>query len=274
MSRNTHLPILPTPGMTDPRFTRLRFHAQDPANGTPAAPVAPALVAPAVPVAPAAPVAPAVDPAATVPPAPVPAAVPAPPAGAPAVGEGETGALDALPTWAQAELRKLRTENQTTRTARTAAETQQAALVTALQTAGLIAVDEATPDPAALAATAQEAKNEARAARVELAAYKVAGPLGADPAELLDRRSVSTELDKLDPTAADFDAQVAAVVKKAITDNPRLLAQAPVAGASSPQHPGGTGELVDIDAQIAAAEKAGNHQLAISLKLSKQRAGG
>jgi len=38
MHARTRLPILPTPGLDHPRFTRLRFHAQDPANGTPGTP--------------------------------------------------------------------------------------------------------------------------------------------------------------------------------------------------------------------------------------------
>jgi hypothetical protein len=48
MHARTRLPILATPGM-DPRFTRLRFHSQDPANGTPGVPAggAPAGGAPA-----------------------------------------------------------------------------------------------------------------------------------------------------------------------------------------------------------------------------------
>lgn len=47
-ARTRRLPILATPGM-DPRFTRLRFHSQDPANGTPGVPAggAPAGGAPA-----------------------------------------------------------------------------------------------------------------------------------------------------------------------------------------------------------------------------------
>lgn len=239
-----------------------------PAPVVPAAPaVAP--VAPVVPAAPAAPVAPVVDPGAATPPAPAPAAAP----GAPA-DPATPPAANALPTDVpalHAMIAGLRQENGNARTkAKTDAadEARQELAQTIGKALGLVQ-DDTPPDPAALAATAQAAVANANAAKVELAAYKAAGKHGADPVELLERRSIVTSLEALDPAAADFATQVDALVKKAVTDNPRLLAQAPVAGASSPQHPGGTGELVDIDAQIAAATAAGDSRLAIALKRRK-----
>lgn len=233
------------------------------------APAAPAAPAPVAPAAPAAPAAPSVDPGATNPP--VPAANPPAP-GAPA--EPAAPAEDSPwsdPVKAEAEIKRLRREsgNARTQAKQTAADEARQELAQTVGKALGLVQDETPPDPAALATAAQEATNRANQATVELAAYKAAGAVGANPAELLDRRSVASQLDNLDPTAEDFDAQVAAVVKKAVTDNPQLLAQAPVAGASSTDHAGGSGEVADLDAQIATAEKAGDHRLAIALKRRK-----
>lgn len=233
----------------------------------PAVPATPAAPAPA-PAAPAAPVAPVVDPSAATPPAPA-ATPPAP--GAPAAPAAPAEDLWSDPVKAKAEIERLRKENGNDRT-KAKTDAADAARKEMAQTIGKalgLVQDDTPPDPAALAATAQAAVAKANAATVELAVFKVAGKHGADPAELLERRSIVAQLEALDPAAADFNTQVDALVKKAVTDNPRLLAQAPVAGASSPQHPGGTGELVDIDAQIAAATAAGDAKLAIALKRRK-----
>lgn len=269
MSRFTPLPILPTPGLDHPRLTRLRFMTADAgAAGTAGAPAAPA--------ASAAPAAPVVDPAASGSTAPAtaptpadPAAASAPQAGAPAAGDGLPNDVDALKAMV-ADLRKENGKDRTTAKTAAADQARQELAQTIGKALGLVQ-DDTPPDPAQLATTAQEAVARANAAEVELAAYKAAGTHGANPVELLDRRSVTTQLDKLDPTADDFATQVDAIVKKAVTDNPQLLAQAPAAGASSTDRAGGTGELADLDAQIAAAEKAGDHRRAIQLKRQKAR---
>lgn len=236
MPSTTALPILPTPGLNHPRLARLRFMTADAgAAATPgAAPAAPA---------PAAPAAPVVDPAASGSTPPAPAADPAPQAGQ---EPPTTDSPWSDPVKAQAEIERLRRENAAARTnAKTAAadEARQELAQTIGKALGLVKDDTTAPDPAALATAAQEAANEARAAKVELAAFKAASMHGANPVELLDRRSVTNQLDKLDPTADDFATQVDAIVKKAVTDNPQLLVQAPVAGSSSTDHAGGSGEV-------------------------------
>lgn len=237
MSRFTRLPILATPGLTDPRFTRLRFMTADAgAAGTAGAATGDAGTA-----------ATAVDSAA---------------AGTTSTGTGDDAGsqadqgADADSPWndpvkARAEIERLRRENGADRTNAKATAAQEArdAVVQEIAVALGLAKDETPPDPAALAAAAQEAqaetqglRDENKSLKTELAAFRAAVSLGANAVELLDRRSVTTQLDKLDPTADDYDAQVAAVVKKAVTDNPQLLVQAPVAGASSTDHAGGSGE--------------------------------
>ena len=247
MSRNTHLPILPTPGMTDPRFTRLRFMTADAgAAGTAGATDTSGADA-----------ANAADSGAA--------------AGADAGSTTDTGsqadqagAADASDSpWsnedtAKAEIEKLRRENAAARTkakADAAQEARDAVVQEFGKALGFIKDGDDTPDPAALATAAQEATETARTAQVELAVYKAAGPLGADPDELLERRSIVAGLTKLDPTADDFPDQVKALIKKAVTDNPKLLAQAQAAGASSPDHAGGSGEASTDDDSVEAFRK-------------------
>lgn len=204
--------------------------------------ITPAPAAPAAPEpAPAAPAAPVVDPAAPSSTPPAPAADPAPQAGQEPPADDNPWSD---PVKAKAEIERLRRENAADRTnAKTAAADQaRQELAQSIGKALGLVQDDTPPDPAQLATTAQEAVERANRAEVELAAYKAAGKHGANPVELLDRRSVASQLDKLDPAADDFAAQVDAIVKKAVTDNPQLLVQAPAAGPSSSDHPGGSGE--------------------------------
>lgn len=245
MSRYTsRLPILPTPGMDHPRWTRLRFHAADPANGTPG--VAPAAPAPAAPAAPAAPV---VDPGAA--PAPTPAA-PAPqpaPTGDLGAAEGQSliDLIKADPEKAEKEIRRLRGESAESRTTRdAAAEAARIAVVQDIGKALGLVKDDATTDPAALTAAAQEATTKAREAQVELAVYKAAGiaETKADPAALLDSRAFLASVRDLDPSAADFQTKVNAAIKAAVEANPKLAAQeaAPTPPRRTAIDTGGTGE--------------------------------
>lgn len=257
----THLPILPTPGLDHPRYSRLRFHSQDPANGTPG-------VAPAAPAA-GAPVATVVDPAATAPAATPP--VPTPPApGAPAATDPATPP-NALPTDVaslQAMIGTLRQENGKDRTQakETAAQEARAALAQDIGKALGIIPGDAAPDPAALTAAAQEATARANAATVELAVYRSASnpqaETKADPVALLDSRAFLAKVQDLDPTAADFQATLDAAIKAAVTENPKLAAQA--AAPASPRrtavgNTSGTGERLgtaqptSLNAAVAAA---------------------
>lgn len=83
-------------------------------------------------------------------------------------------------------------------------------------------------DPAKLAEQAtserDQALSEARRLRVELAAHQAAHKGGADPARLLDSRSVATQLEALDPTDAKFGEQLDAVIAAAVEANPLLRA--------------------------------------------------
>ncbi|MFH8345019.1 hypothetical protein [Streptomyces sp. NPDC018045] len=86
-------------------------------------------------------------------------------------------------------------------------------------------------DPARLAEQAaaerDQARAEARQLRVELAAHQAAHTAGADPARLLDSRTVEKQLADLDPTDAKFGDQLAEVIKTALEASPHLRAAAP-----------------------------------------------
>lgn len=60
-----------------------------------------------------------------------------------------------------------------------------------------------------------------------------------------------------------------AAIKKAVAKLAKALPQAPAAAGADFQGAGGAGAPPNIDQQIADAEKAGNHALAISLKRRK-----
>ncbi|MFF5568091.1 hypothetical protein ACFY7Z_25670 [Streptomyces sp. NPDC012623] len=84
-------------------------------------------------------------------------------------------------------------------------------------------------DPAKLAehtATERDAAlAEARRLRVELAAHHAAHKAGADPARLLDSRSVATQLESLDPSDAKFAERLDSMIAVAVETNPLLRAE-------------------------------------------------
>jgi hypothetical protein len=81
-------------------------------------------------------------------------------------------------------------------------------------------------DPAKLAEQAtserDQALAEARRLRVELAAHQAAHKNGADPARLLDSRTVAAQLEALDPTDAKFGEKLDALIAAAVETNPLL----------------------------------------------------
>ncbi|MFI9203328.1 hypothetical protein [Streptomyces sp. NPDC053048] len=90
-------------------------------------------------------------------------------------------------------------------------------------------------DPAKLAEQAaaerDQARAEARQLRIELAAHQAAHVAGADPARLLDSRTVEKQLAALDPDGPKFAEQLAAVIASAVEASPHLRAEtAPPAG--------------------------------------------
>ncbi len=119
-----------------------------------------------------------------------------------------------------------------------AAEDAQAAMVQQIGKAlGLIKdeKDKPTADQLTEQLTAQQ--EAAKAAQTQLAVYRASGKL-ADPDMLLDSSSFLASLKDVDIT--DTKA-VQGAVKAFVTDHPKF-APTQVAGASTVEHPGGTGE--------------------------------
>lgn len=163
----------------------------------------------------------------------------------------EATGLDALPeSWAN-EIKRLRAENASDRTEakKKAAQDATDALTKKLGKAlGLIEGDEA-PKPEDVIArltaerdeTAQRESATAKQLRelIERDALREAAKTHAgDFGSLTDSKKLSAAIEALDHTADDYAAQVDAAVKAAITNDPKLKAQAATT-ASSVEH-GGT----------------------------------
>ncbi|WP_131104034.1 hypothetical protein [Ornithinimicrobium sufpigmenti] len=157
--------------------------------------------------------------------------------------KGDDDSPWADPDKAKAEIERLRRENAKKRVdPKEAAKTARDEVVQELGKAlGLIKDGDDAPDPTELTQQVQAAQAAAREAAVELAVFKVAGKHQGDPNALLDSRTFLAKVSALDPQAEDFTSKVDAAIKDAVTDNPKLKA-APVAGASSADHAGGSGE--------------------------------
>jgi hypothetical protein len=177
------------------------------------------------------------------------------------------------PTAAKAEIEKLRKENGDARVNAKKTAAEEARQTLAQEIAKILNPEaEGKVDPAQLAAQLTTTQQTARQAQIDLAVYQNAShkDVQGDPNALLDSRAFQAKLATLDPAAEDFQTKVLDAMKTAVTDNPKLKAVR-AAGQSSVDHAGGSGEANrTLDAQIAEAEKAGNHVLAISLK--RQRA--
>lgn len=181
------------------------------------------------------PAAPTVDPATT-------AAPPAPPVTDPAPEKVEVWQD---PDKAKAEIERLRRENGSARTTakQQAADEARAELAQTIGKAlGLVKDDKTPVDPAEITKQLADAQAAQRTTAVELAVYRTATDHGGDPNALLDSRTFLAKVSDLDPSAADFTAQVAAAVKAAVADNPKLKATAQAAAASTVDHAGGSGE--------------------------------
>lgn len=133
--------------------------------------------------------------------------------------------------------------------------------------------DPATPpDPAAIATSLTAAQQDARDTKVENAILRLAPGAAANANSLIDSRSFMDKIKSLDldPTASDFSAKVTAEIQAAITTNPGFKIVAPVGvGVVVPSEGNSPANLPDIDAQIAAATKAGDIQAAMALKSQK-----
>lgn len=182
---------------------------------------------------------------------------------------------DAAKTYDEAYVAKLRSEladkRVKARDAETAADTKIKAALKAL------GINDETEDPvkaaqAAATAAATErdtAKATARDTAAELIIWRNAKDLGINPQALTDSVAFTKAIAELDPTDPKaFAEAVKKAATTAATNNPMLKA-VQAAGVSGGDFTGGTGELTGIDARIAAAEKAGDHAQAISLKRQK-----
>jgi hypothetical protein len=131
---------------------------------------------------------------------------------------------------------------------------------------GLVADDEKA-DPAKLTEQLTATAAEARQAKVELAVFRAAQAASADASALLDSRSFLAKLADIDPSDS---TAVTAAVAEAVAANPvfaaaaarRLPAPNPAQGSSGSGAP-------DVEAQIVAAQKAGDWKTVIALQNSK-----
>lgn len=193
-------------------------------------------------------------------PAPV---TPAPEAAAPA-----TPPAPEVKTYDEEYVNGLRTEAQK---AKDAADAKVKAALKAL------GISDETEDPLkaaqdAAANTAKErdsARATARDTSAELIVWRNAAALGVDPAAVTDSRAFERAIKDLDPADPNFGNAVKEAATKAAENNPKLKAAPAAPGAGGADFAGGTGETVGIDAQIAAAIKAGDHAQAIKLKRLK-----
>jgi hypothetical protein len=173
------------------------------------------------------------------------------------------------PKAAEAEILKLRKENGAARTTAKAQAAEEATKELAQKIGKALGLVEDEPiDPAKLTESLTAAQADARRAQVELAVYRTAAAANGDPAKLLDSTSFSKSLEGVDPTdAAAVQAAIAAAVAAnpwlGATTDPRTPAPNPAAGASA----GGTAP--DLDAQIAAAAKAGDWKQQLHLQNQK-----
>jgi hypothetical protein len=215
---------------------------------------------------PAAPVAPAVEfqaPAAAVP---DPTANPAP---------NEALDDDNLDDRAKKVIEAIRNDFKSERSKRQAAEeAARQAPIDLAQTIGKalgLVADDAPVDPAKLTEQLTVEQANARQAKVELAVFRAAPAAKGDPAALLDSLAFQAKVKDLDPNDS---AAIAAAITTAVAENPKLGVQT-TSGIPAPNPANGSsanGSEPDYDSQIAAAQKAGNFALAISLKRQRQYA--
>ncbi|MFI5778132.1 hypothetical protein [Nocardia sp. NPDC051570] len=101
---------------------------------------------------------------------------------------------------------------------------------------GFVSEDEAN-DPKKLTGQLKSAVQEANGARVELAVYRAAGK-DIDADALLDSRAFASVVSKIDLTADDFTAQVAAEITKAVEKNPKLRLAPAIEAPKPPKRSG------------------------------------
>lgn len=205
-------------------------------GSTPAAPAAPAPAAPAPAApAPAAPAAvPAVPAAPVAPAAPTAPAVPAAPVTPPAAPAGGDVDVSTLPAPVQKLIGDLRAEAGKSRTVakQNAAEQATADITQRLAAAlGITPAGDTPPDPAALTAQVAELSAQLRTSQVQTAARAEAAAQGAHADRLLNSVAFNAKVAALDPTAADFTAQLTAAITAEVATDPALYRTAPAGPA-------------------------------------------
>lgn len=156
---------------------------------------------------------------------------------------GWDGKVDSLDPAVQKIISDLRAENASARTEAkaNAADEARASVVKEFGKVLGLVKDEDDPkdlDKDAVAQAVAAAKAEAKQAQQELAIFRTAQAVGADPAALLDSRAFLDTVKDIDP--AD-EAAVKAAVQAAVTSNPRLAAT-PVVARSGGDLSGRSGE--------------------------------
>lgn len=143
--------------------------------------------------------------------------------------------------------------------ANAAAEARKELTAQIAKTLGL-AGDE-PPDPAALTAHLEAARDAAWASGVELQVFRIAGGLGANPDSLMDSRAFISSLDDLvdlDPNSAEFRTALQAKVQEAAAKHPASASgQAP----SGPRPDPSQGPKVPTRQRATSLTEAVSNQL-------------
>lgn len=169
---------------------------------------------------------------------------------APQDGQEPTGErIEDLPAWAQKAIRdarqgeaKARTSAKANAAAEAADQARQELAQKIGKAIGLVKDgDEQPADPAQLTQQLGQMADTNRDLATELAIWKNAKTAGANPQALTDSRSFMERVHKLDPTADDFPAKLAAAMKKAIDDNPQYREAGQAPARSGGEFTGGPG---------------------------------
>lgn len=123
------------------------------------------------------------------------------------------------------------------RTALRAQETEVASLKETLsKLAAVFSPGADEPDPAALTGQVETLTGRAAQLEAELLVHTIAGTNGGNPVALLDSRTFTNALHKLDASADDYADQVATAIKEAVSKNANLSSgagQGPARGGAS-----------------------------------------
>ncbi|MEU6651286.1 hypothetical protein ABZ904_18035 [Streptomyces sp. NPDC046900] len=173
--------------------------------------------------------------------------------------------VDALPDWAQKEIKTAREyaarQRREAKAAKDATAQQSETvnkLMAALKAAGLPVGDD-EPDPAQVADQLTRAQADAKAKAVELAVYRAAAKAGVDGDALLDSRSFLDSVSSLDLTANTFAQAVEDAVKGSgdrFKTNPQPQKTAPTkSGGDFNGAPNGKRQLTEADVARMSADE-------------------